>query len=140
MAAVNIATITPVKLEPYMAPSTARTLAGQITASLTLARGTVMGQITATGKWKAYATGNVDGSQVPKGFLVYDIVTDASGNVVFGPTGAVADLTRGFDATAPIYWKGTFLQSDLTGLDAGAITAFGSRVQGVGATATITIG
>lgn len=135
-----ISTLTPVKLEPYMAPETARTLACQVTASLTLARGTVVGQVTATGKIKAYASGNVDGSEIPKGFLVYDIVTDASGNVVYGATGATLDLTRGQEITAPIYWQGTFLQSELTGLDANAITVLKGRVNGVGATATITIG
>jgi hypothetical protein len=138
--AVTLSTLTPVKLEPYIDPRGARTLAGQVTASLTLARGTVVGQITATGKLKAYASGNSDGSEIPKGFLVYDIVSDASGNVVYGATGAVVDFTRGQEITAPFYWKGTFLQSDLTGLDANAITVLKGRVEGVGATATITIG
>jgi Bacteriophage lambda head decoration protein D len=138
--ATLLATLTPVKLEPYMHPEAARTIAGQFNASQTLARGTVVGQITATGKWKAYATGNVDGSELAKGFLVYDIVVDASGNITYGPSGAAVDLSRGFELTAPIYWKGTFLQSDLVGLDAPAIVDMYGRVQGVGATATITIG
>jgi hypothetical protein len=140
MAVVTLATLSPIKLEPYIDPKAARTLAAQVTASLTLARGTVVGIVTASGKIKAYATGNVDGSQNPVGFLVYDIVTDASGNVVYGATGATVDLTRGQELTAPYYWKGTFLQSDLTGLDAGAITAFKGRTGGTGATAYITIG
>jgi|SRR5215217_4651802 len=135
-----IATDNPVKLEPYIDPQGARTLALEFGASLTLARGTVIGQISATGKAKAYATGNSDGSEVPKGILVYDIVTDASGNVIYGPSGATADLHRGLEKTAPIYWKGTFLQSQLTGLDSGGITAFKARVNGVGAYATVTIG
>jgi hypothetical protein len=123
-----------------MDPQSARTLACQVTASLTLAKGTVVGQVTASGKIKAYASGNADGSQLPLGFLAYDVVTDASGNVVFGPTGATVDLTRGFELTAPVYYKGTFLQSDLTGLDANAITVLKGRTGGVGATAYVTIG
>jgi hypothetical protein len=135
-----LATLTPVKVEPYMDPRSARTVALQFSASQTLARGTVIGQITATGKAKAYATGNVDGSQNPVGILAYDVVVDASGNVVYGTTGAAVDLTRGQEITGEVYYKGTFLQSDLVGLDAGAITAFKGRVGGVGATAYITIG
>jgi hypothetical protein len=137
---ITLATLTPTKLEPYMDPQAARTVALQFSASQTLAKGTVIGQITATGKAKAYATGNVDGSQNPVGFLAYDIVVDASGNVVYGPSGSAVDLTRGSEITAPVYYKGTFLQSDLTGLDAGGITAFKGRTGGVGATAYITIG
>lgn len=135
-----IGTQTPVKLEPYINPAQARTVALQFSPTQTLARGTVIGQITASGKAKAYATGNVDGSQFPVGFLEYDIVVDASGNVTYGPTGATSDLTRGFEITAPVYWAGTFLESDLVGLDAGAVTALKGREIGVGATKCIVIG
>lgn len=138
--ATLVATLTPVKLEPYLNPSQARTMALQFTPSVTLARGTVIGQITATGKAKAYASGNVDGSQIPVGFLTYDIVVDASGNIVYGPTGATSDLTRGFELTAPVYWAGTFLESDLTGLDANAVTVLKGREIGVGATKAVVIG
>jgi hypothetical protein len=130
--AVNVATLSPVKLEPYMNPRGARTMAVAFVASQTLARGTVIGQVTASGLYKAYASGNSDGSQVPIGLLVYDIVVDASGNVVIGTTGSVADLTRGFSKTAEIYWQGTFLESDLTGLDANAVTVFKAREVGTG--------
>ncbi len=136
----NVATFTPVKLEPYMNPAGARTIAMEFAASQTLARGTVIAQITASGKAKAYTDANTDGSGVAIGFLVYDIVVDSSGNIVYGPSGATADLTRGFEKTAPVYWKGNFLQSDLTGLDAAAITDMKGRALGVGAQATITIG
>lgn len=137
---VNVATLTPVKLEPYMNPQAARTMALQFAPSQTLARGRVIGQITASGKATAYASGNADGSQFPVGFLEWDIVVDASGNIVYGPTGAVADLTRGFEVTAPVYWAGTFLESDLTGLDANAVTVLKGREIGVGATKCIVIG
>jgi hypothetical protein len=136
----NVATFTPVKLEPYMNPAEARTIAMEFSASQTLARGTVIAQITSSGKAKAYTDANTDGSGVAIGFLVYDIVVDASGNIVYGPSGATADLTRGFEKTAPVYWKGTFLESDLTGLDAAAVTDLKGREIGVGVYKAVTIG
>jgi hypothetical protein len=123
-----------------MDPQHARTIAMQFGISQTLARGTVIAQKTSDGKAYAYVDANTDGTGVAIGFLVYDIVVDSSGNIVFGPSGATADLTRGFEKTAPVYWKGNFLQSDLTGLDANAITDLKGRALGVGAQATITIG
>ena len=81
-----------------------------------------------------------DGSQIPVGILKYDIVVDASSNISFGPSGAVPDLTRGIERTAEVYYQGTFLQSDLTGLDANAIREMKARTIGVGASATVTIG
>jgi len=86
--------------------------------SLTLAKGTVMGQITATGKFIAYASGAVDGSQVPKGLLAFDCVVDGSGNVTIG--GGDQGVTY---PSAPIFTSGDFNCADLTGLDANAVTA-----------------
>ena len=96
--------------------------AEQLTVSLsptqTLAKGTVMGQITAGGAFKAYASGSSDGSQVPKGLLAFDCVVDASGNVTIG--GGDQGVTY---PTAPLYTGGDFNCADLTGLDANAVTA-----------------
>lgn len=85
--------------------------------SLTLAKGTVMGQITATGLWKAYASGSVDGSEVPKAILAYDCVSDGSGNITIGG-GSMGETYL----TAPAFIVGDFLISELTGLDATALT------------------
>lgn len=85
--------------------------------NLTLAKGTVLGQITATGLWIAYLPGAVDGSQIPRAILAYDCVTDGSGNVTIG--GGNQNETY---LTAPAYFIGDFLASELTGLDATAIT------------------
>ena len=52
---IQIASLTPVKLEPYMDPRSARTLAFEFAPSQTLARGTVIAQLTAGGKAIAYA-------------------------------------------------------------------------------------
>ena len=97
--------------------------------SLTLVKGTVLGQITASGLWTNYLTGSSDGSQTAKVILQYDTATDASGNhtigaaVGGGPQGEVA-------AAAPVLMSGYFRTVDLTGLDAGAITSLGRLVSG----------
>ena len=245
---IQIASLTPVKLEPYMDPRSARTLAFEFAPSQTLARGTVIAQLTAGGKAIAYAVASAkevqtititgtptggtftltlarggvsattaaiaynataatvqaalealvnvgagrvavsggpgpgtaftatfdldedvaaltatasltggttpgvtiatttagvaanDGSQTAIGFLVYDIVVDSNGNITFGPSGATPDMLRGAEKTAPVYVAGTYLQSDLTGLDAAAIRDMKARTLGVGSSATISIG
>jgi hypothetical protein len=70
----------------------------------TLAKGTVVGVVTLTGKVKAYASGNSDGSEVPVG--VIQEAVDA----------ALADKQ------SSVYIKGMFVESKLTGVDANAIT------------------
>lgn len=118
-----IISIRPSKLEPYINPENARTLACEFGASLVIAKGTLIGMVTATGKCKAYTSGAVDGSQIPIGVLEYDIVTDASGLVTYGGSGSTPDWLRGGSSrTAPVYWCGAFAAADLVGLDATAIT------------------
>jgi len=102
---------------------TPETVTVNIAPSLTLAAGTVLGELTATpGTYKAYATANTDGSQVPKGILMYPVVTDASGNITnqgdFGST----------FKTTPMFLNGTFKTASLTGLDAGAMTTLGGHL------------
>jgi hypothetical protein len=93
--------------------------------SLTLVKGTVVGQITATGLWKAYANGAVDGSEVAKGILQYDLTTDASGNHTLGG-GSQGETQQ----TAPVLMSGYFRTSEMTGLDAAGITDLGKLVSG----------
>jgi hypothetical protein len=89
----------------------------------TYAAGTVLGEVTATpGTYKAYASGNSDGSQVPKVLLEYPCTVDASGNI--SQPGDV--VTTRLDT--PAYFAGTFKCSDIVGLDAGALTAAGWRL------------
>lgn len=38
-----------------------------------LTRGTILGRVTASGKYKAYASGNSDGSEVPRAILARDV-------------------------------------------------------------------
>jgi len=136
---VLLAYYSPVKLEPYQNPQDARTRAVALGASLTMARGTVLGQKTSDGKYYPYATGNSDGTETARGLLVYTCVTDSDGNVILGDTGTVVDLTHAFETTAEIYESGTFLESDLTGLDSGAITDLGAREAGISTSKYIVI-
>src|SRR5438270_679742 len=95
------------------------TEAFKLAPSLTLAKGTVLGQITASGLYKAYASGNADGSQTARVILQYAVTTDASGNVT--------DDIGGISPTAAAYEGGCFDWSDLTGFDANAATNLGAR-------------
>lgn len=118
-------------LIPAFNPEDALTIDVNLVPSVTLARGTIVGEVTATpGLFKAYATGNSDGSQVPKGILMYDCVTDASGNITFGTTAGAGGnfIGQGYTSLyAPIYISGAFKTADLIGLDAGAVAALFAR-------------
>jgi hypothetical protein len=97
-------------------------------ASLTLAKGTVIGELTATpGEFKAYATGNADGSETAKAILPWDITTDGSKNITIG--GGEFGVTY---KTIPVYVSGYFKTTELTGLDAAGMADFaGHLVSGV---------
>lgn len=108
------------RLEPYMDAEDALCIDVQLPASATYAAGTVLGELTATqGTYKAYASGNADGSQNPKAILVYAATVDGSGNITLpGEFGATVKAV-------PVYIAGTFATADLTGLDATALTNSG---------------
>ena len=118
------------RLDPFYEPDEASEQAVNLIPNTTFLKGTLLGELTATpGTFKAYATGNVDGSQVPKCVLRYDCVTDASGFVTLGggPAGTSehpGEKTRSVDA----FFSGYFKTTDIVGLDAGAITAMGAHL------------
>ena len=60
-----------------------------------LKRGTVLGRITASGKWTVSATAAGDGSQTPRGILAYDVPDP------------------GADFTVAIYDMGSFVSEKL---------------------------
>jgi len=92
---------------------------------ITVAKGTVMGQITASGLWIAYLTGASDGSQTARAISQYDVVVDGSGNHTIG--GGDLGWT---EVGAPVYLNGLFRTTELVGLDAGAVTSLGRLVSG----------
>jgi len=105
-------------LVPFMDPEQALSYHVKLPNSATVAKGTIIGEITASpGNYKAYASGSSDGSQIPKAITAYDVVVDSSGNHTIGG-GSQGETSL----TAPAYFAGTFRTTDLTGLDATAIT------------------
>jgi hypothetical protein len=91
--------------------------------SASIARGTIVGEVTATpGYIAAYASGNSDGSQTPIGIMHYDVASDSSGNITIGSATAGASSWGQTYTSCPVYVQGDFSCADLTGLDATAIT------------------
>src|SRR3954471_19651801 len=111
------------RLDPFLEAEEADEQAVNLIPSTTFLKGTLLGELTATpGVFKAYASGNADGSQVPKCILRYDCVTDAAGFVTYGsgPAGTaeyIGQKTRSIDA----FYSGIFKTTDLVGLDAAAV-------------------
>lgn len=117
-------TFTTNRLDPYINPEEAMAsiIHVPITASLTLAKGTVLGKVTATGKYSAYNDALSTGVEVARLILQYSITTDASSNVTIdGEFGA----TR---LTAPVYTQGDFRSEDLVGMDAAALADLQGRI------------
>ena len=112
-------------------PVTAITVNSSLTGgSLSVAQTTAG---VAYGRYKAYASGNSDGSQYPKCFLTYDCVTDSFGNVFNGNGGTTAP-EFGSNTTTQAWFKGEFLVSALTGLDANALGILGRLTVGTALT------
>lgn len=83
-------------------------------------------QGSAAGVYKAYASGNSDGSQVCKGILQYDCVTDLAGHVYIGTT--ATSYWGDYRLDVPMYTSGVFDTTLLTGLDANAVTVLGAHL------------
>lgn len=79
--------------------------------------GTVMGQITATKRWVAYASGASDGSQVPRGILRSNVETGTD--------------TAGHEFQGNIVQGGFVKLSKCVGLDSNAITVLKGRSDSV---------
>ena len=112
------------KLQPSRHPELALEERYQVTASATIAKGVVVGRVTATGKLAAYASGNADGSQTPVGIVPFAITTDSSGNITV-EGGNVLGTTQD---TIPVFIGGYFLSADLTGMDSNALTKLGGHL------------
>ena len=110
-------------LVPMYEPERALVQHVNLPASVTYAKGTVLGEVTATpGLFKAYASGSSDGSEVPKAILQYDCATDSSSNITIGAAagGAAFGVTS---KSAPAYFAGLFKTAELVQSGAGAIDA-----------------
>jgi hypothetical protein len=117
-------------------PEDARRITVKLPASITYAAGTVLGELTATpGTFKAYASGNADGSQEPKVLLEYACTTDAAGLITWGG-GEFYEKQPG----APAYYCGTFACADLVGLDAGAVPKLGRLINGTATDGVLRVG
>jgi hypothetical protein len=131
MPTAAIITFTNLKLEPCQNPHLACVDAVLLGASLNLARGTVLGQKTADGKFYPYVDGNADGTQTARCILAYDVQTDAGGLVTLSATAAQAGGEHAQKyRTAEVYTAGYFKTTDLTGLDAAGITDMGRLISG----------
>ncbi|RTL21740.1 MAG: head decoration protein [Rhodocyclaceae bacterium] len=82
---------------------------GTLLSGQNLTRGTVVGKVTASGKLKAYASGNNDGSENPVGIMARD--TNATGG----------------DVKTLYYATGVFNKKGLTGADANGIDKLAAR-------------
>jgi hypothetical protein len=110
------------KLKPYADPDSAVTESVPFSASKTIAKGTVLGQVTSSGKYEAYDPAGSTGVEVARAIAEYDITTDASSNVT------VANEVGVTYKTAPIYIGGMFRTTELTGLDDDAVEQLGGLV------------
>lgn len=90
----------------------------------TYAKGQVLGEVSATpGVFKAYASGNSDGSEDPKAVLRYGCTVASDGTI--------SGLTEHGEVlkSVPAYFGDVTLRcADLAGLDANAVSAMGARV------------
>lgn len=136
-----------VKLEPLYEAQNAPLMNVNLPASVSYARGTILGEVTATpGTYKAYASGNTDGSQNPACILAYDVQTDASANITFSATAGQVGDTQGVQyPCAPAYMAGTFQTADLVqsgagSIDANAVAKLGHLVEGTTAAGILRIG
>jgi len=77
-----------------------------------LKKGTLLGIITASGKYAPYNNANSDGTETAVCILGDDV------------------NTTGSDATVAAYFTGIFVKDNLTGYDANALTDLNGRVAG----------
>lgn len=113
-------------LVPFYRPEDAIIQFVKIPGSKTFAKGTVLGEVTATpGTFDAYADAGSGGLDTARGILAYDITTDAGGVVTIG-----GGEWNAVQAGAPVFFSGWFRTSELTGLTAAAVVDLGRLING----------
>ena len=103
----------------------ARRVAVKLIASTTYPVGAILGRKTSNGQYGLYASGNVDGTQVPEAIMPRAAKTDSANGISYG-TAAVGQYGQ-LDQTVSAYVGGMFNFADLSGADAGYLTATGWR-------------
>lgn len=109
------------QLVPMYEPLEECELPVTLPASVSYAKGTVLGPVTATpGLMKAYVDAATDGSGIAKAILPMDCATDASSNITVGSLTAGAAPWGATSKTVNAYFRGTFKTSELVQSGAGA--------------------
>lgn len=80
-----------------------------IVSGADLVKGTIVGRVTASGKFKAYAAASTDGSEDPVGVLMEDAAAASA------------------DAEAVVGFAGVYVEANMTGLDAAGKLALEAR-------------
>ncbi len=114
-------------LEPFINPHAARTMAVPLVPSATLVAGTILGEVSASGKFDAYGDSGSGGLDTARVILKYDCKTDADGNIWLGDS--IGDLAEA-EVVTPVYYVGDFRVGDLTGLTAAAVADLGRLIKG----------
>lgn len=139
MPTANTYNYTNVKVEPLHAPEMARTLVAKFPESKTLTRGTLLGELNARpGYYDSYDHTAIDGLQVVKGILMYNVVTDANGLI----TNLGGPIFASFSAEA-IYYSGYFACEDVANigeLDDAIAAGYCRLIQGTSTTGIFALG
>lgn len=100
----------------------------KLAASTTFAKGTVLGEVTASpGTFDEYATGNSDGTQTARCILARQVTTDAAGLIYDGAQ--VPNEEIGYSVlTVPAIFSGVLKIEDCVGLDSGGLADLGGKV------------
>lgn len=121
------------RLDPVFAPDLSRVLnvapnpSTTSTLTVTYSKGTLLAEFTATslaGTYAPYSSTATNGLSVPKGLLMYTVTVDSLGNVALA--GEFGQTQRGCPMWMPggAIWR----MSDLSGLDANAVTVLGGAI------------
>lgn len=112
--------------------------------SQTILRGTVLGQVTATGLYAIYNVANTDGTEVARCVAMYDGVVDAAGLVVLGIGISATEYGGTGRPTMSVYLNGCFFTNHLNvngtaGITTAVLTGLSGRLlSGLAATSGTT--
>lgn len=133
------------KLDPIYDPELAKLIHVKLQASTTFAKGTVLGEVTATpGTYAPYDDAVATGAQVARVILQYACITDASNNITYGTATGGGAWGETY-LTAPVYYRGSFKTSELPqsgagSIDAAAVVDLGRLISGTTADGVLLIG